>query len=156
MCPEVQAATARFAPTLRRSSAGGPCHAIRDVSNRDLGIELLGQRLPAPILLAPIGVQSMLHADAELAVARAARSLGVPLVLSSVSSRTLEAVASVLGESPRWFQLYWSKNPDLMASLVERAERAGYGAVVVTLDTCLLGWRERDLRLAWLPFAYGE
>src|SRR5262249_14634418 len=118
--------------------------------------ELLGRRLPAPVLLAPVGVQSMLHPDAELAVARAARSLGVPVVLSSVSSTPLEAVAEALGESPRWFQLYWPNDPALAASLVGRAERAGYGALVVTLDTYLLGWRERDLQLAWLPFAHGQ
>jgi isopentenyl diphosphate isomerase/L-lactate dehydrogenase-like FMN-dependent dehydrogenase len=129
---------------------------LRDVSRRDLGVELLGRRLPAPLLLAPVGVQSMLHPEAELAVARAARSLGVPMVLSTVSATPLEAVAEALGDSPRWFQLYWPKDPDLAASLVGRAERAGYEAVVVTLDTFLLGWRERDLQLAWLPFAHGQ
>jgi isopentenyl diphosphate isomerase/L-lactate dehydrogenase-like FMN-dependent dehydrogenase len=127
-----------------------------DVSRRDLGVELLGRRLPAPVLLAPIGVQSMLHPEAELAVARAARSLGVPMVLSTVSSTPLEAVAQALGETIGWFQLYWPKDPALAASLVRRAERAGYTAVVVTLDTYLLGWRERDLQQAWLPFAHGQ
>src|SRR5262249_37245829 len=128
---------------------------LRDVSRRDLGVSLLGRRLPAPVLLAPIGVQGMLHPDAELAVARAARSVGVPMVLSSVSSTPMEAVADTLGDSPRWFQLYWPKDPALAASLVGRAERAGFEALVVTLDTYLLGWRERDLQLAWLPFAHG-
>jgi isopentenyl diphosphate isomerase/L-lactate dehydrogenase-like FMN-dependent dehydrogenase len=128
---------------------------LRDVSRRDLGVEVLGRRFPAPVLLAPIGVQAMLHAEAELAVARAARSLGVPLVLSTVSSTPLEAVAEVLGDVPHWFQLYWPNDPDLAASLVGRAERAGYSALVVTLDTYMLGWRERDLQLAWLPFLYG-
>ena len=128
---------------------------LRDVSRRDLGVELLGQSLPAPVLLAPVGVQSMLHPEAELAVARAARSLGVPMVLSCVSSTPLEKVAEALGDSPRWFQLYWPKDPALAASLVGRAERAGYSAVVVTLDTYLYGWRERDLQHAWLPFAHG-
>jgi lactate 2-monooxygenase len=129
---------------------------LRNVSRRDLGVDLLGRRLPGPVLLAPVGVQSMLHPEAELAVARAARALGVPMVLSSVSSTPLETVASVLGDAPRWFQLYWPKDPALAASLVGRAERAGFEAVVVTLDTYLLGWRERDLQLAWLPFAHGE
>jgi lactate 2-monooxygenase len=129
---------------------------LRDVSRRDLSIDLLGQRLPAPVLLAPIGVQAMLHPEAELAVARAARSLGVPQILSSVSSTPLEKVAETLGDSTRWFQLYWPKDPHLAASLVTRAERAGYSALVVTLDTFLLGWRERDLQLAWLPFAQGQ
>jgi lactate 2-monooxygenase len=129
---------------------------LRDVSRRDLGVELLGRRLPAPVLVAPIGVQSMLHPDAELATARAARSVGVPMVLSSVSSTPLEAVAAALGDSPRWFQLYWPKDPALAASLVGRAERAGFEALVVTLDTYLYGWRERDLMMAWLPFAHGQ
>jgi isopentenyl diphosphate isomerase/L-lactate dehydrogenase-like FMN-dependent dehydrogenase len=128
---------------------------LRDVSRRDLGVEVLGRRIPAPVLLAPIGVQSMLHPEAELAVARAARSLGVPLVLSTVSSTPLEAVAEAMGEVPHWFQLYWPRDPELAASLVSRAERAGYSAVVVTLDTYHLGWRERDLQLAWLPFLHG-
>jgi isopentenyl diphosphate isomerase/L-lactate dehydrogenase-like FMN-dependent dehydrogenase len=129
---------------------------LRDVSCRDLGIELLGRRLPAPVLLAPIGVQGMLHADAELAVARAARSLGVPMVLSSVSSTPMETVAETMGDSQRWFQLYWPNDPALAASFVGRAERAGYSAIVVTLDTYLLGWRDRDLQMAWLPFAHGK
>lgn len=129
---------------------------LRDVSRRDLSVNLLGRQLPTPVLLAPIGVQGMLHPDAELAVARAARSLGVPMILSSVSSTPLEAVAATLGDAPRWFQLYWPKDPALAASLVGRAERAGFQALVVTLDTYLLGWRERDLQLAWLPFAHGQ
>jgi isopentenyl diphosphate isomerase/L-lactate dehydrogenase-like FMN-dependent dehydrogenase len=129
---------------------------LRDVSRRNVGVSLLGRRLPAPVLLAPVGVQSMLHPDAELAVARAARSVGVPMVLSSVSSTPLEQVAAALGDSPRWFQLYWPRDRALAASLVGRAERAGFEALVVTLDTYLLGWRERDLQLAWLPFAHGQ
>jgi isopentenyl diphosphate isomerase/L-lactate dehydrogenase-like FMN-dependent dehydrogenase len=129
---------------------------LRDVARRDLGVEVFGQRFPAPVLLAPIGVQAMLHPEAELAVARAARSVGVPLVLSTVASTPLEAVARTLGEVPHWFQLYWPRDPDLTVSLVTRAERAGYGAVVVTLDTYLLGWRERDLQLGWLPFLHGQ
>jgi isopentenyl diphosphate isomerase/L-lactate dehydrogenase-like FMN-dependent dehydrogenase len=129
---------------------------LRDVSRRDLSVSMLGQRFPAPLLLAPIGVQSMLHPEAELAVARAARALGIPLILSTVSSTPLEVVAEAMGAVPHWFQLYWPKDPNLAASLVSRAERAGYSAVVVTLDTYLLGWRERDLQAAWLPFLHGE
>ena len=116
---------------------------LRDVSRRDLSVTVLGQTFPAPVMLAPIGVQGMLHADAELAVARAAQSLGVPQILSTVSSKPLEAVAEVLGDVPHWFQLYWPKDPDLAVSFVTRAERAGFSALVVTLDTYLLGWRAR-------------
>jgi lactate 2-monooxygenase len=129
---------------------------LRGVAHRDLGVEILGQRFPAPVMLAPIGVLSILHKEAELAVARAARSLGVPLILSTVSSTTMEDVASEMGDTPRWFQLYWPKNDELAASFLRRAEQAGYGAVVVTLDTTLLSWRERDLQNAYLPFVHGE
>jgi lactate 2-monooxygenase len=129
---------------------------LRDVTRRDMSISLLGQRLPAPLMLAPIGVQGMLHAEAELAVARAARALGIPLVLSTVSSKPLEAVAQAMENVPHWFQLYWPRDPELAASLVSRAERAGFSALVVTLDTYMLGWRERDLQLAWLPFLRGQ
>src|SRR5205823_1977100 len=131
-------------------------HFLRDVAERDLSVTVLGQRFPAPVILAPIGVQSILHPEAELAVARAARSLGVPLVLSTLSSVPLEIVAQTLGDVPHWFQLYWPRDEALAASLVTRAERAGYSALVVTLDTYLLGWRERDLQRAYLPFLRGE
>jgi isopentenyl diphosphate isomerase/L-lactate dehydrogenase-like FMN-dependent dehydrogenase len=129
---------------------------LHDVSHRDLSIELFGQRFPVPILLAPIGVQGILHNQGELAVARAARSLGVPLILSTLSSYALEEVAQEMAEGPRWFQLYWPNNPDLAASFLQRAERAGYKAVVVTLDTYMLSWRERDLQNAYLPFLKGD
>jgi isopentenyl diphosphate isomerase/L-lactate dehydrogenase-like FMN-dependent dehydrogenase len=129
---------------------------LRNVAVRNLGVTLLGKSLPAPLLLAPIGVQSMLHPEAELAVARAARSLGIPLVLSTVSSTPLEAVAQAMGPVTSWFQLYWPRDHELAASLVGRAEHAGFGALVVTLDTYILGWRERDLQLGWLPFLEGK
>ena len=129
---------------------------LRDVSQRDLTVELLGQMLPTPVLLGPIGVQSIIHADAEVAVARAAASMGVPFVLSTVSSRPLEEVAQASGTGLRWFQLYWGKDHELTASLLARAEKAGYRALVVTLDTAMLGWRERDLRHPYLPFLLGH
>src|SRR5260370_8796282 len=132
---------------------------LRDVSRRDLSVELLGARLPAPILLGPVGVQEIIHADADMASARAAASLGLPFVLSTMSSRSMEEVAqsaAKVAESPRWFQLYWGKNPELTASMVQRAERAGYSALVVTLDTHSLGWRERDLNHGYLPFMRGQ
>ncbi|HEV8059369.1 MAG TPA: lactate 2-monooxygenase [Gemmataceae bacterium] len=128
---------------------------LRDVAKRDLSVELFGQRFPAPFLLAPIGVQSILHEEAELAVARAARSTGVAMILSTVSSFTLEEVAATLGDSPRWFQLYRPNSNELTASFLARAEKAGYSALVVTLDTFSLAWRERDIRHAYLPFLYG-
>jgi lactate 2-monooxygenase len=132
---------------------------LRDVAKRDLRVELFGARLPVPILLGPVGVQEIAHKDADLASARAAASLGLPFVLSTMSSWTIEEVAQAackVAESPRWFQLYWGRNPELTASMVERAERAGYSALVVTLDTHSLGWRERDLYHGYLPFILGQ
>ena len=131
---------------------------LRDVSKRDLSVELFGTRLPAPILPAPVGVQEIVHQDADAASARAAASLGLPFVLSTMSSRTIEEVAQAakVADSPRWFQLYWGKNPELTASMLQRAERAGYSALVVTLDTHSLGWRERDLHHGYLPFMLGQ
>ena len=129
---------------------------LRDVSCRDTSVEILGMRLPSPFLLAPIGVQSILHKHAELAVARAAESLGIPLILSTVSSTPLEAVAEEMKSVPRWFQLYWPKDDALAASFLGRAEAAGYSAIVVTLDTYLLSWRERDIQNAYLPFVSGQ
>jgi isopentenyl diphosphate isomerase/L-lactate dehydrogenase-like FMN-dependent dehydrogenase len=129
---------------------------LRDVSLREMSVELLGTRLLAPVLLAPIGVLGILHKEAELAVARAAAPLGVPMVLSTVSSTPMEQVAREMGEAPRWFQLYWPRDDELAASFLQRAERAGFGAIVVTLDTYLLAWRERDIRNAYLPFFRGD
>ncbi|WP_457654002.1 lactate 2-monooxygenase [Rhodocaloribacter sp.] len=129
---------------------------MRDVARRDLSVELFGRRLPAPILFAPIGVLGIVHEDAEVAVARAARTLGLPQILSTVSSKPMESVAEALGETPRWFQLYWGPDRDFTASLLRRAEAAGFGALVVTLDTKLLAWRERDLQGAYLPFLFGD
>ena len=129
---------------------------LRDVAERDLRVELFGQTLPAPYLFAPIGVLEMAHRDADLAVARAARELGLPMVLSTQASVPMETVARELGDAPRWFQLYWSSNDDLVESLVARAEAVGSSAIVVTLDTHVLGWRARDLDLGFLPFAHGQ
>ena len=128
---------------------------LRDVSQRDLATDLFGMRLPAPIILGPVGVQGIIHASGELASAKAAASLGIPFVLSTVSSYSIEQVAAAMPGEPRWFQLYPSKDPQLNASLLRRAENAGYSAVVVTLDTRLLGWRERDLDRGYLPFLEG-
>ncbi|WP_115862689.1 alpha-hydroxy-acid oxidizing protein [Halorussus litoreus] len=129
---------------------------LQDVAERDLSVDLLGQQLPVPVLLAPIGVQSIIHEGGELASAAAARDAGVPFVSSSAASATMEAVADELGEATGWFQLYPSVDPDVTASFLDRAESAGYEAVVVTLDTPTMGWRERDVQNAYLPFLDGE
>lgn len=129
---------------------------LRNVSVTDMSVEVLGATLPAPVLLGPVGVQEIFHAEAELATGRAAAAMGLPFVLSTVSSQPIEKVAQAMGAGPRWFQLYWGKNPELTASMLERAEKAGYTALVVTLDTAMLGWRERDLERAYLPFFSGQ
>jgi isopentenyl diphosphate isomerase/L-lactate dehydrogenase-like FMN-dependent dehydrogenase len=125
---------------------------LHDVSERDLATELLGTAMPAPVLMGPVGVQSILHPEGELASARAASSLGIPMVASTAGSHTLEQIAEAAGDGPRWFQLYWPRGEELAASFVHRAEAAGYGAIVVTLDTPMLGWRPRDLTGGYLPF----
>jgi len=129
---------------------------LRDVSQRDLSIDLFGHRYPAPLLAAPVGVLELAHPDADLGIARAAAALGVPSVLSSQASVPMERVAEAVGDAPRWFQLYWSSNDDLVASFVRRAEASGAQAIVVTLDTHMLGWRPRDLDAAFLPFIHGQ
>ncbi|MFZ6012998.1 MAG: lactate 2-monooxygenase [Bacteroidota bacterium] len=129
---------------------------LRNVGERDTGIELFGRKLSSPFLLAPVGVLELVHDEADVAVARAAADLEVPYIFSNQASRSMEACSSVMGESTRWFQLYWSKSNDLVASFVQRAEKCGCSAIVVTLDTTMLGWRTRDLDLAYLPFLEGK
>jgi lactate 2-monooxygenase len=129
---------------------------LRDVSTRDTAVELLGTRLPSPFVLCPIGVLEMAHREADVAVGRAAASEGIPYVFSNQASRPMEEVASAMGDAPRWFQLYWSTSDELVESLVARAERCGCSAIVLTLDTTMLGWRIRDLDLAYLPFLRGR
>jgi isopentenyl diphosphate isomerase/L-lactate dehydrogenase-like FMN-dependent dehydrogenase len=125
---------------------------LRGVTERDLSTTVLGTPMAAPVLTAPIGVLGLVHPDADLAVTRAAAALGLTSVLSTASSTTLEDVAAAAPEAPRWFQLYWPRDPELAESLVRRADAAGYQAIVLTVDTWALGWRPRDLALAHLPF----
>lgn len=129
---------------------------LRDVGERDLSVEVCGQELPVPVMLAPIGIQSLAHEDAEVATAAGAREAGLPMVLSSVSSRTMEDVANELGDTPKWFQLYWSSERSLAESFVERAEDAGFDAIVLTVDTPVPGWKERDLSRGYVPQLEGE
>ena len=129
---------------------------LRDVSTRDLSIELFGTRRPTPFVLAPLGVMEMVNPEADVAVARAAAALGVPYTLSNQASRPMEEVARATPGAPRWFQLYWSSSDELNASLLRRAEASGCEAIVVTLDTHLLGWRTRDLDMAYSPFIRGK
>ncbi|HSQ31849.1 MAG TPA: lactate 2-monooxygenase [Gemmatimonadaceae bacterium] len=129
---------------------------LRNVEARDLSIRLFGRTLPAPVIVAPIGVLEMAHPDADLAVARASASLGVPMIFSNQASVSMETCAAVMGAAPRWFQLYWSRSDALVESFVRRAEACGCDAIVLTLDTTMLGWRPRDLDLGALPFLAGK
>lgn len=122
---------------------------------RDWSTTVLGTAMPAPVLLAPIGVQSILHPGGELATARAAAQLGLPMVLSTAASHTIEEVAAVSGAGPRWFQLYWPTEDAVTISLLRRARASGFTVLVLTLDTWLLGWRPHDLDGAYLPFLRG-
>lgn len=128
---------------------------MRDASQADLSVEIFGKKWPSPFLTAPIGVLEMAHKSADLAVARAAAGLGIPMVFSNQASVPMEKCAAAMGSSPRWMQLYWSKNNDLVASLARRAEDCGCSAIVLTADTTMLGWRNRDLDRASLPFLKG-
>lgn len=129
---------------------------FKDISKLDTSIKILNEQIDSPVFMAPVGVQTILHEEGDLASAKAASELGVPFVCSSVSSYSMEEVAEVMGkDSTKWFQLYWSQDLEIAASFLQRAEKAGYSAIVVTLDTPMVGWRERDLNHRWLPFLEG-
>ncbi|HKY98760.1 MAG TPA: alpha-hydroxy-acid oxidizing protein, partial [Gemmatimonadaceae bacterium] len=129
---------------------------LNDVSVRDISTEVLGTTTAAPFLLAPIGVQGIMHGDGERAPAKAAAAAGIPFTLSTVSSITIEEIAQIMGDAPRWFQLYPARSREIAESMLRRVEAAGYTAIMVTLDTPVLGWREQDLRLGYLPFLEGK
>ncbi|GAB3462404.1 lactate 2-monooxygenase [Actinophytocola sediminis] len=128
---------------------------LTDATRRDLSTTVLDTAMPAPVMLAPVGVQSIVHPDGELATARAAAALGVPMMLSTASSYAIEEVAESNGDGPRWFQLYWPNDNDVTISILSRAKAAGFSVLVVTLDTWTLAWRTTDLDAGYLPFLRG-
>jgi lactate 2-monooxygenase len=130
-------------------------HMLTDVSAPSYSTEILGATLPVPMLLAPVGVLGIAHADGERAVARAAAAQGIPMILSTASSTAMEDVAAASGDGQRWYQLYWPKDRTVAVSFLERAKAAGFTALVLTLDTRLLSWRPHDLDQAYLPFIRG-
>jgi lactate 2-monooxygenase len=129
---------------------------LRDRSTRDLSTTFLGRSLPSPLLLCPVGVNGLVHADGDLAVARAAAALDVAAMYSTLADATLEQVAEARGDSFGAFQLYPTKDDRLTDSLVRRADAAGFDAIAITLDTGSLGWRPRDLDNAYIPFLRGR
>lgn len=124
-------------------------------TDRELATTILGTTMPAPVMLAPVGVQSLFHPDGELATARAAADLGVPMIMSTASSHSIEEVAQASGEGPRWYQLYRPNDDAVCASILQRAKAAGFSVLVITLDTWTLAWRPTDLDRAYLPFIRG-
>jgi len=151
------AAAAGSEHTLRHNREGFDRRRIvprmlRDVTERRHDTEILGTRMPVPVMLAPIGVQTLAHEDGELASARAAAEVGLPWITSTAAAHTLEEIAEANGTGERWFQLYWTNDDMITASMVKRAEIAGYKAIVITVDTFIPGWKTRDLQHAWLPF----
>jgi lactate 2-monooxygenase len=128
---------------------------LTDVSTPSFASTVLGTELASPFLLAPVGVLSIAHPDGESAVARAARAAGVPMILSTAASTAMEEVAAANGDGQRWYQLYWPKDRSVAASLLGRAQAAGFSVLVVTLDTRALAWRPRDLDNGYLPFLHG-
>jgi lactate 2-monooxygenase len=129
---------------------------LKNVSERDTSIQLFGKRYHSPFLLSPVGVLELVHRDADVAVARAASKLTIPCIFSNQASYSMERCAQVMDDSPRLFQLYWSKSNELVASFLKRAEAINCQAIVLTLDTTMLGWRTRDLALSYLPFLEGK
>lgn len=128
---------------------------LAGVHDVDLSVEVLGRRWPTPVMLSPIGVLELFHPQADLAVARAAAAADVTMIYSNQASVAMESCAAAMGTGRRWFQLYWSTDDELVVSFLERARDCGCEALVVTLDTSVLGWRPRDLDLGSLPFLKG-
>src|SRR6478736_7231797 len=120
-----------------------------DVSRIDPSTTMAGSSTALPLAIAPMAAHRLAHPDAELATARAAASAGIPFTLSTMSTRSLEEVAAAAPDGTRWFQLYAQQEPSRTRELVERAEAAGYRAIVLTVDLPVLGYRERDRRNAF-------
>ena len=147
--------------TLRANRAAFEAQRLRPrmltgVAACSTEVDILGTRCPAPFLLAPIGGQTVAHPEGELATARAAASLGVPLTVSTAASYSMEDIADQLGGRPAWYQLYWVSDKEVTQSFISRALRSGYQAIVLTVDSPMVGWRDRDRRNAYLPFLSGE
>lgn len=119
---------------------------LRDVGVVDTSTTVLGRPTPLPLVLAPTGFGRMPHPDGELAVCRAAARAGLPYSLSTLSTRSIEEVAAANGDGRRWFQVYVWRDRGLVREMIERAKASGYEALIVTVDTAVLGKRERDVR----------
>ncbi|OZE12177.1 alpha-hydroxy-acid oxidizing enzyme [Rhodococcus sp. 05-2255-3B1] len=125
---------------------------LRSSASRDHACTVLGTDMPAPLLIAPVGIQTLAHPDGELATVRAAAELGVPYIHSTQASHSFEQIAEAGGDAPRWYQLYWPTDESVLLSFLQRAKDSGFTTLVLTLDTTLLGWRPADLDRGYLPF----
>ncbi|KAI9838926.1 MAG: hypothetical protein M1819_004134 [Sarea resinae] len=132
---------------------------LRPTPHRDLRVSLFGKTYDTPLIIAPIGVQSIFHEDKETGVAEVAAELGIPYCLSTAASSNIEEVAEASEkgreDAPRWFQLYWPTDDEVTISLLNRAKKNNYTVLVVTLDTFSLSWRPHDLDNAYVPFIAG-
>jgi lactate 2-monooxygenase len=131
----------RLAPRMLRGSA-----------ERDLSCTVLGTKMAAPVVIAPVGVQTLAHPDGELATARAASALGLTYTHSTQASHSFEQIEA----DNKWYQLYWPTDRDVCLSFLERAKTNGFSVLLVTLDTGTIGWRPADLDRGFLPFLRGE
>jgi lactate 2-monooxygenase len=124
----------------------------------DCSTTVLGEKMPLPIAIAPVGVQRIFNPGGEIATAKAAAAVGVHYIMSTASSSPIEDVAAANGNGPRWFQLYWPGNEhnEITASILSRAKAQGFTALVVTLDTYMLGWRPMDMDNVYNPFIHAD
>ncbi len=129
---------------------------LKNVEVRDTSTNVLGVDMTAPFFLCPVGVAEMVHPEGDLAIAKGAAPTGIPYIFSNQGSFPMESCAAAMGETPHFFQLYWSKSRELVSSFVKRAEACGSKGIVLTLDTTLLGWRTGDMDIAYLPFLLGK
>ncbi|KAF3921900.1 hypothetical protein ABW20_dc0100760 [Dactylellina cionopaga] len=127
-----------------------------DAREKSTEVEILGKKYSSPLICAPVGVQSIMNPDGEEATAKACANLGIPYILSTASTRSIEQGAEASGNGDRWYQLYWPKTDEITVSLLDRAWKNGYTTLVVTLDTFQLGYRPGDLDNCYLPFIWGE
>jgi L-lactate dehydrogenase (cytochrome) len=118
----------------------------------DLSTTILGTRMRAPVMFAPIGVQTLAYPEGDLVTARAAAEVELTYIHSTQASYSMEDVAAANGDGSRWYQLYWATDDELVVSFLRRAKAAGYTHLVITLDTMLLGWRPLDLDRGYTPF----
>ncbi|RDA91745.1 hypothetical protein CP533_4779 [Ophiocordyceps camponoti-saundersi (nom. inval.)] len=126
---------------------------LRPTSPRDLSVTLFGYKYDTPVIMAPVGVQSVYHPDKEIGSARACAALRVPFTLSTASSTGIQELVEACPEGPKWYQLYWPADDDITVSLLSRARAAGYQVLVVTLDIWTLkGWRPRGIDTSEVGF----